>query len=77
MPKWYVFSEIRPSTRSVTSADGRTPGAVPFTDAMTESIVDFVAAEAGMYARWRRVYRNHAIETLFVECVDGKPYSRW
>jgi hypothetical protein len=31
----------------------------------------------GCAMRWRCVNRNSAMEILFVECVDGKPYSRW
>jgi hypothetical protein len=28
-------------------------------------------------SRWKNAKKNRAMETLFVECVDGDPYSRW
>ena len=41
-----------------------------------QEIVDAVLSNDDA-SRWNIAKKNRAMETLFVECVDGNPYSRW
>lgn len=51
---------------------------VVFWTSSWEGMLRGVTTGTGVFAsRWMIVKKNRAIDTLFVEWVDGNPYSRW
>ena len=45
-------------------------------ESMTGTVLE-VASAGVLASREMTVKKKRAMETLFVECVEGKPYSRW
>lgn len=69
----YVVVEIMASDRTRVSTAGRT-SEVPLIEDTADSTTDLTAG--GVWSRCTSEKKNSAMETLFVECVEGNPYSK-